>query len=281
MKLIYLTLLVLPAVLLCFQSARTILVQADEDELDDVVDIEGEDNQVVGDDALGDEDDSVVKSSQDVDTTILFTKPIPSYGDATFDLQAGFPVEFFVGFINKGTEDYIVETMEASFRYPMDYTYYIQNFTALPYYKEVKPKQEATFAYSFIPNEAFAGRPFGLNIQLNYRDASGNFYQDAVYNQTLNIVEVSEGLDGETFFLYVFLGAACVLALVLGQQALSSLARRRTPRAAPKPLETGTGANDVDYDWLPKEVVNQLKKSPKTPKQSPRVRKAKRSTGDD
>lgn len=64
--------------------ARTILVQADEDELDDVVDIEGEDNQVVGDDALGDEDDSVVKSSQDVDTTILFTKPIPSYGDATF-----------------------------------------------------------------------------------------------------------------------------------------------------------------------------------------------------
>ncbi|XP_045450900.1 translocon-associated protein subunit alpha [Melitaea cinxia] len=281
MKLIYLTLLGLPAVLLCFQSASTILVQADEDELDDVVDIEGEDNQVVGDDALGDEDDSVVKSSQDVDTTILFTKPIPSYGDATFDLQAGFPVEFLVSFINKGTEDYIVETMEASFRYPMDYTYYIQNFTALPYYKEVKPKQEATFAYSFIPNEAFAGRPFGLNIQLNYRDASGNFYQEAVYNQTLNIVEVSEGLDGETFFLYVFLGAACVLALVLGQQALSSLARRRTPRATPKPLETGTGANDVDYDWLPKEVVNQLKKSPKTPKQSPRLRKAKKSTGDD
>ena len=59
----------------------------------------------------------------------------------------------------------------------MDYTYYIQNFTALPYNREVKPKQEATFAYSFIPNEAFAGRPFGLNIQLNYRDASGNSYQ--------------------------------------------------------------------------------------------------------
>lgn len=84
--------------------------------------------------------------------------------------------------------------------------------------------------------------------------------QDAVYNQTLNIVEVSEGLDGETFFLYVFLGAACVLALVLGQQALSSLARRRSPRsAAARPLETGT-ANDVDYEWLPKEVVKQLSK---------------------
>lgn len=83
--------------------------------------------------------------------------------------------------------------------------------------------------------------------------------QEAVYNQTINIVEVSEGLDGETFFLYVFLGAACVLGLVLGQQALSSLARRRSPRSQSKPLETGT-ANDVDYDWLPKEVVNQLSK---------------------
>lgn len=48
------------------------------------MDIEGEDNQVVGDDALGDDDDSVVKSSQDVDTTILFTKPVPSQGDAVF-----------------------------------------------------------------------------------------------------------------------------------------------------------------------------------------------------
>ncbi|KAG6465436.1 hypothetical protein O3G_MSEX015151, partial [Manduca sexta] len=156
---------------------NTILARAEEDELDDVVDIEGEDNQVVGDDALGEDDDSVVKSSQDVDTTILFTKPVTNYGDNAFDLQAGFPVEFLVGFINKGAEDYIVESMEASFRYPMDYTYYIQNFTALPYNREVKPKQEATFAYSFIPNEAFAGRPFGLNIQLNYKDASGNFYQ--------------------------------------------------------------------------------------------------------
>ncbi|XP_041987909.1 translocon-associated protein subunit alpha [Aricia agestis] len=279
MKLIYLVLLVLPAALLCVQSGNTFFARAEEDELDDVVDIEGDDNQVVGDD-VSEDDDSIIKSSQDVDTTILFTKPQPIYGDVAFDLQAGYPVEFLVGFINKGSEDYTVETMEASFRYPMDYTYYIQNFTALPYYREVKPAQEATFAYSFIPNEAFAGRPFGLNIQLNYRDASGNYYQEAVYNQTVNIVEVSEGLDGETFFLYVFLGAACVLILVLGQQALSSLARRRSPRSAPKPLETGT-ANDVDYDWLPKEVVNQLKKSPKSPKQSPRLRKAKRSVGDD
>lgn len=49
-----------------------------------MVDIEGEDSQVVGDDALGDDDDSAVKSSQDVETTILFTKPITSLGDNVF-----------------------------------------------------------------------------------------------------------------------------------------------------------------------------------------------------
>lgn len=65
-------------------TANTILARAEEDELDDVVDIEGEDSQVVGEDTLGEDDDSVVKSSQDVDTTILFIKPVTSLGEATF-----------------------------------------------------------------------------------------------------------------------------------------------------------------------------------------------------
>ena len=71
-------------ILIHYVTGNTILARAEEDELDDVVDIEGEDNQVVGDDTLGDDDDSIVKSSQDVDTTILFTKPITSLGDAVF-----------------------------------------------------------------------------------------------------------------------------------------------------------------------------------------------------
>lgn len=94
-----------------------------------------------------------------------------------------------MGFINKGSDDYVVESMEASFRYPMDYTYYIQNFTALPYHKEVKPAQEATFSYSFIPSEAFAGRPFGLNIQLNYKDAGGVTYQVRRYVLKYNLAQ--------------------------------------------------------------------------------------------
>ena len=86
------------------------------------------------------------------------------------ELPAGNLVEFLVGFTNKGGQDFVLETLEASFRYPMDFTFYIQNFSTIAYNRVVKPNHEATLAYSFIPAEAFAGRPFGLNINLNYRD---------------------------------------------------------------------------------------------------------------
>lgn len=86
------------------------------------------------------------------------------------ELPAGNLVEFLVGFTNKGSQDFMLETLEASFRYPVDFSFYIQNFSTIAYNRAVKPNHEATLAYSFIPAEAFAGRPFGLNINLNYRD---------------------------------------------------------------------------------------------------------------
>ena len=56
---------------------------------------------------------------------------------------------------------------------------------------------------------------------------NGRIYSEAVFNETINIVEVDEGLDGETFFLYVFFAAGVVLLLLLGQQALASMGKRR------------------------------------------------------
>merc|ERR1719228_904321 len=86
--------------------------------------------------------------------------------------------EFLVGFTNKGDQEMVVDSMEASLRYPMDFTFHLQNFSAINYVKAVKSKQQATVAYSFIPADAFAGRPIGLTINLHYRDAAGNFFID-------------------------------------------------------------------------------------------------------
>ena len=135
--------------------------------------------------------------------------------------------------------------------------------------------------YSFLPSEAFSARPFGLVVSLYYKDSLGNPFVDAVFNETVNVIEIDEGLDGETFFLYVFLAAIVVLLLVIGQQFLSSFDGKK--KKAKPVIETGTKiVNGVDYDWLPKEMLHELNKSPRrSPRQSPRQRKTKRGTGSD
>mgnify|MGYP001160211966 CR=1 FL=1 len=85
----------------------------------------------------------------------------------------------------------------------------------------MKPKQQATVAYSFIPADAFAGRPIGLSINLQYRDASGNMFIDSVFNETVQIVEFDEGFDTETFFMYVTMAGASVLVLFLAFNQLT------------------------------------------------------------
>uniref|UniRef100_T1J560 Translocon-associated protein subunit alpha n=1 Tax=Strigamia maritima TaxID=126957 RepID=T1J560_STRMM len=180
----------------------------------------GSPDAVVAQETPDDEDDDEekpLKPSPDADTYLLFTNPV-----GTLDLPAGKLVEFLVGFCNKGKSDFILESLDGSFRYPMDFSFYIQNFSTIHYTRVVKPTEQVTLSYSFIPSDTFSSRPFGLTINLLYKDLEGNMYLDAVFNSTVNIVEIDDGLDGETVFLYIFLIACVVLLLVVGQQFLSS-----------------------------------------------------------
>ncbi|XP_063779175.1 translocon-associated protein subunit alpha isoform X2 [Pseudophryne corroboree] len=208
------------------------------------------------------------KASPNADTTILFVK-----GE---DFPANDIVKFLVGFTNKGTEDFIIESLDASFRYPQDYQFYIQNFTALSLNTIVPPQRQATFEYSFIPAEPMGGRPFGLVINLNYKDANGNAFQDAVFNQTVTIIEREDGLDGETIFLYLFLGGLSLLVIVGLHQLMESRKRKRPAQK----VEMGTSSqNDVDMSWIPPETLSQINKA--SPRRSPRKRAQKRSAGSD
>ncbi|XP_074064374.1 LOW QUALITY PROTEIN: translocon-associated protein subunit alpha-like [Macrotis lagotis] len=208
------------------------------------------------------------EASPSADTTILFVK-----GE---DFQQNNIVMFLVGFTNKGTEDFIVESLDASFRYPQDYQFYIQNFTALPLNTVVPPQRQATFEYSFIPAEPMGGRPFGLVINLNYKDLNGNVFQDAVFNQTVTIIEREDGLDGETIFMYMFLAGLGLLVVVGLHQLLESRKRKRPVQK----VEMGTSnQNDVDMSWIPQETLNQINKA--SPRRLPRKRAQKRSVGSD
>jgi len=74
------------------------------------------------------------------------------------------------------------------------------------------------------------------------------------------VIELEEGIDGETFFLYLFLGACGVLLLVGGQQFLVSVGKKRGHISRKPQVETGTNdnPNDVNYDWLPKDALKTL-----------------------
>ncbi|XP_070841993.1 translocon-associated protein subunit alpha isoform X3 [Chaetodon trifascialis] len=241
-----------------------------EDE-DDEAEVEDDENAELTEEKEDEEEEALVgevKASPNADTTILFVK-----GE---DFPANNIVKFLLGFTNKGSENFIVESLDASFRYPQDYQFYIQNFTALQLGIVVPSGRQATFEYSFIPAEPMGGRPFGLVINLNYKDGSGNIFQDAVFNQTVTITEKEDGLDGETIFMYVFLSGLGLLVIVGLHQLLESRKRRRP---APK-VEMGTSShNDVDLSWIPQETLNQINKA--SPKRSPRKRSQKRSAGSD
>ncbi|KAI1902216.1 hypothetical protein AGOR_G00042430 [Albula goreensis] len=280
-KLLLLVLLAFPATILlkgplvAAQDATEDEEAADdviaEDE-DDEAEVEDDENTELTEEKEEEEEEEAssgeVKASPHADTTILFVK-----GE---DFPANNIVKFLVGFTNKGSEEFVVESLDASFRYPQDFQFYIQNFTALQLGTVVAPQRQATFEYSFIPAEPMGGRPFGLVINLNYKDNSGNVFQDAVFNQTVTITEREDGLDGETIFMYVFLSGLGLLVVVGLHQLLESRKRRRP---APK-VEMGTSShNDVDMSWIPQETLNQINKA--SPRRSPRKRAQKRSAGSD
>ncbi|XP_049589073.1 translocon-associated protein subunit alpha [Syngnathus scovelli] len=243
----------------------------DEEEEDDEEEMPVEEDQIQSsegdDDDDSDGDEKLLTSHTDADTTIVFTT-----GE---EFPANEIVRFLVGFTNKGSQDFTVESLEASFRYPQDFQFYIQNFTALPLSTVVPPGAQASFEYSFIPAQPMAGRPFGLVILLNYHDTQGSVFQTAIYNQTVTIVEKEEGLDGETVFMYIFLSGLVVLMLFAMYQVLES----RTKKRISVKFEKGTGGkNDVDISWIPQETLNAMNKA--SPKNSPRKR-TKRAAGAD
>lgn len=207
-------------------------------------------------------------SSPFAKTNILFVQP------ESADLPAGRLVKLLVGFQNNGTSSFVVEGIDGSFRFPQDFSYYIQNFSYFQFNKEVLPERESTFEYMFTPSETFAQRQFGLNINVRYRDQDGKIFVNTVFNETVSIVEPDEGFDGETFFLYIFLAAIVVLLGLAGQHFLSVFRRKgKIPRFGANGhkqysngVQNGNG-KDIDFEWIPKEHLQN-----KSPRTSPRKR---------
>jgi len=234
---------------------------------------ESEETAPTGKDAPDEEEEVTgIRASPNAVTTVLF----PDFPEK--NLPAGKPIYVVVGLHNKGENDFIVDTIDASFRYPQDYSYFIQNFTGSQYNRVVQPNTETSFLYAFHPHESYGGRPFGLTILMMYKDADGNQYGSGVFNETITFKELEETFDGETFFLYVLLAATALLVIFGLNYALShSKLRKMVPNKPVTEVGTQNTRNNVDYDWLPKETTTEFSKP--SPRQSPRQRKVKRNAG--
>lgn len=252
---------------------------SDEGDEDNVINDEGTVNSEDAADAVPTEEEGadVIKASPHVKANILFVQPEKA------EFPAGRLVKLLVGFHNNAPTPFIVEGLEGSFRYPQDFQYHIQNFSAFQYNKQVDASKEATFEYLFTPSETFSSRQFGLVINLRYKNGEGKQFLNTVYNETISVVEPEEELDGETFFLYIFLAAIVVLLLVGAQHFFSIFTKKRRSTKSSNgksAVSNGNGATssssgDVDLSWIPKAHLP----SDKSPRQSPRQRKSARVAG--
>ncbi|CAF1302651.1 unnamed protein product [Rotaria sordida] len=258
----------------------TTVVYGNEDKVDSEVEIDEDESVTIRPDETiittsdsleekEEEDPNRIPSSPDFHAIYMFTQPAKAN-----ELIAGKLTRVLVGARNNGTQNFIVESIDGSLRYPQDYTYYIQNFTALRSEKMVESGLESTFEYLFMPSETFNGRPMGLVILMNYRNNEGKRFQNVVFNQTINFIDADEGFDGETFFLYVFLVAILALSGFLAYHYLLS---NRVKRVGSKLMSQNLGSQQTkgnyDVDWIPKHHLIQNR----SPKKNVRERKSRQT----
>ncbi|KIH56829.1 Translocon-associated protein, alpha subunit [Ancylostoma duodenale] len=226
---------------------------------DDAVDGEVTEDQDV---AKTEDDDLTVTSSSDAVVSFIFTQPADA--NTVKELYGGKVVKFLIGFQNRGEKDFLIKHSETSFRYPMDFNYYLQNFTLGQYNRRVSPKEEVTLDYAFFAHESFAGRPLGLVVNLHYEDSEGHYITN-VFNETVTILEDDSGFNTETGFMYLVFAGLIVLLLLIGQHFLNKFTRKAGMQKKRQPVvEQGTNNSEVDFEWIPREILKQNeKKSPK------------------
>ncbi|XP_039251337.2 translocon-associated protein subunit alpha-like [Styela clava] len=259
-------------------------VDDEEDQLDDEGQVEDDEAEVEDDEGEVEEDsestETDVEKEDEIETLTAHpdtsTAVIFSTGEEV-ELVAGKMFTSYIHFANTGSRNFIMTSVTGSFRYPQDYSYVIQNFTSLPLNKMIDGGKEGSFVYQFLAAEMASGRPFGLVLSLNYKDTEDKQYQDTVYNKTVTVQENEEGVDAETFFMYVTLAALLGLALFGIYHVVGSKSKRVKRVTTSAPVEMGTGDGNVDYSWIPQDTLKSMNKGSPSPRRSPRKRTSKRA----
>jgi len=188
-------------------------------------------------------DINLLVASPDAVTSFVF----PRFPERQF--PSGEPVEILTGFYNKGKEIFNITKIAASFNYPLDYSYYIQNFTTKEYGLAVAPGDEISVSYVFKPDPLLEPREFGLVVSVFYQDSQKTNWTSVAFNSTVDMVESGGGVDAQTFFTYLGIIAFLGLSGFLLSGVLSSWVKKHKRKGGR--YEVGTKApREVQNEWL-------------------------------
>ncbi|GLJ16220.1 hypothetical protein SUGI_0271840 [Cryptomeria japonica] len=202
----------------------------------------GEDGElgIVGD-GVQDSVDSVLGPASGVDTICFF----PKNSDKL--IPAGGETEILVGINNEGESSLKVLSIKATLHLPYYHGMLAQNLTVQEFVNAtVLHSAQATFPYSFTVNKYLQPGEFTLVGSMFY-EIDEQLYQAVFYNGTVEVVEGTGILSGETLFL-VTLGLALVGLSgiwIYGQIQRISKKTKRT-----KNVEVGTRSADTTNEWL-------------------------------
>jgi len=201
--------------------------------------------------------EKILLPSPDVSTSFVFPD---SPDDKRF--VPGQSVRVVLALKNNGQNSINVTSLRASLMYPMDWRYYIQNYTKQAVHGVVQPGEQASFLYAFFPDAMLEPREFGLTAQVWYHSDADNF-TSVFYNNTILFVEDNTPFDVQTLFTYVGVLGGIGLFGFLVLRAMGAFAPKKSRRPAQK-IEMGTQANtQVDSEWLEGTFANVGSKSPK------------------
>jgi len=194
-------------------------------------------------------------SAPDVSTVVVF----PEHSNGK--IPPGQEVPIIIGFRNNGEKVYNITHVDASFNYPQDYSYFIQNFTEQYYHYMIGPSEEITVEYTIYPDPLLDMRDFGLVVSVFYHDGTsqqvGNNYTNVVFNKTIDIVEVDAGFDPQTLFAYIAVLAVLGLVGYVVYRNLASWSKRQKKgKGAGKANVEAKVEKVLDNDWLTGTVAD-------------------------
>jgi len=164
---------------------------------------------------------------------------------ASAEFTQGQFIDVLCGFSNTGDKSFNITLLKGSINSHMDYRY-IQNFTEMTPFAEIKEGDQSTIYYRFFPDPNLEPREYVLSLTVDYIDADKEEFQTVYFNQTIEIVESQSSQNSRTFF-----GRCLMLALLaaagVGAQTFSKrFGGKKSKASAPSASKNSGSANE----WL-------------------------------